>query len=65
MCGDYDWQIDECVWQSYGIVMYCNGNGVCYNFDLDDVMCLLWKVMCECVQLLKGCVLLMCEWLCL
>ena len=58
-----DRQIDERVWQSYGTTMHCNGNGACYNFDLDDAMCPSWKATRERVHSPKGRASLMREWL--
>jgi FAD/FMN-containing dehydrogenase/Fe-S oxidoreductase len=61
--GEYDRQIDERVWQSYGTAMHCNGNGACYNFDPDDAMCPSWKATRERVHSPKGRASLMREWL--
>ncbi|SAL70378.1 FAD linked oxidase domain-containing protein [Caballeronia arvi] len=61
--GEFDRQIDERVWQSYGTAMHCNGNGACYNFDPDDAMCPSWKATRERVHSPKGRASLMREWL--
>lgn len=61
--ADSDRQIDQRVWQSYGTAMHCNGNGACYNFDLDDAMCPSWKATRERRHSPKGRASLMREWL--
>lgn len=61
--GELDRQIDERVWRSYGAAMHCNGNGACYNFDLDDAMCPSWKATRQRVQSPKGRASLIREWL--
>jgi FAD/FMN-containing dehydrogenase/Fe-S oxidoreductase len=61
--GEHDRQIDERVWQSYGTALHCNGNGACYNFDPDDVMCPSWKATGERLQSPKGRASLIREWL--
>lgn len=61
--GDFDRQISERVWESYGTAMKCNGNGACYNFDPDDAMCPSWKATRDSVQSPKGRASLIREWL--
>ncbi|TWI50921.1 FAD/FMN-containing dehydrogenase [Pseudomonas duriflava] len=61
--GEYDRQIDERVWQSYGSAVHCNGNGACYNFDPDDAMCPSWKATRERQHSPKGRASLIREWL--
>ncbi|WP_034295846.1 FAD-binding and (Fe-S)-binding domain-containing protein [Herbaspirillum sp. RV1423] len=61
--GEYDRQIDERVWQSYGTAMHCNGNGACYNFDPHDAMCPSWKATRQRVHSPKGRAALTREWL--
>jgi FAD/FMN-containing dehydrogenase/Fe-S oxidoreductase len=61
--GEFDRQIDERVWQSYGSAVHCNGNGACYNFDPDDAMCPSWKATRERQHSPKGRASLMREWL--
>lgn len=61
--GQFDRQIDERVWQSYGTALKCNGNGACYNFDPDDAMCPSWKATRERVHSPKGRASLIREWL--
>jgi len=61
--GEADRQIDERVWRSFGAAMHCNGNGACYNADLDDAMCPSWKGTRERRHSPKGRASLMREWL--
>lgn len=61
--GEYDRQIDERVWQSFGAAMHCNGNGACYNADPDDAMCPSWKATRDRIHSPKGRASLMREWL--
>lgn len=61
--GEHDRQIDESVWQQYQSAVHCNGNGACYNYDLDDPMCPSWKATRDRVQSPKGRASLMREWL--
>ena len=41
--GHRDRQIPEAVRATFHGSMHCNGNGACFNFDLDDVMCPSYK----------------------
>ncbi|MGH8439394.1 MAG: D-2-hydroxyglutarate dehydrogenase YdiJ [Pseudomonas sp.] len=61
--GDYDRQIDERVWQSFGSAVHCNGNGACYNYDPNDAMCPSWKATRERQHSPKGRASLIREWL--
>jgi Fe-S oxidoreductase len=61
--GDADRTIDERVWQSYGTAVHCNGNGACYNFDLDDAMCPSWKATRQRIHSPNGRASLIREWL--
>ncbi len=61
--GELDRQIDERVWQSYGMAVHCNGNGACYNFDPDDAMCPSWKATRARIHSPKGRASLLREWL--
>ena len=61
--GDYDRQIDERVWQSFGSAVHCNGNGACYNFDPNDAMCPSWKATRQRQHSPKGRASLIREWL--
>lgn len=61
--GQFDRQIDERVWQAHAATVYCNGNGACYNYDPDDVMCPSWKATRDRVHSPKGRASLIREWL--
>ena len=61
--GQLDRTIDERAWQAYDAEVYCNGNGACYNYDVDDPMCPSWKASRDRVHSPKGRASLMREWL--
>ncbi|CAH1045284.1 D-2-hydroxyglutarate dehydrogenase YdiJ [Halomonas sp. TD01] len=61
--GQLDRTIDERAWQAYDAAVYCNGNGACYNYDLDDPMCPSWKATRDRRHSPKGRASLMREWL--
>lgn len=61
--GDYDRQISPVAWQSFGTTMHCNGNGACFNYDLNDPMCPSYKVTRNRIHSPKGRATLVKEWL--
>ncbi|RUR31382.1 D-2-hydroxyglutarate dehydrogenase YdiJ [Vreelandella nanhaiensis] len=61
--GQLDRTIDERAWQAYDAAVYCNGNGACYNYDLDDPMCPSWKATRDRRHSPKGRASLIREWL--
>ncbi|WP_235039784.1 D-2-hydroxyglutarate dehydrogenase YdiJ [Vreelandella profundi] len=61
--GQLDRTIDERAWQAYDAAVYCNGNGACYNYDVDDPMCPSWKATRDRRHSPKGRASLMREWL--
>ncbi|MGO1718318.1 MAG: (Fe-S)-binding protein, partial [Halomonas sp.] len=63
MRGQLDRTIDERAWQAYDAAVYCNGNGACYNYDLDDPMCPSWKATRDRRHSPKGRASLIREWL--
>ncbi len=63
MRGQFDRTIDERAWQAYDAAVYCNGNGACYNYDLDDPMCPSWKATHDRRHSPKGRASLIREWL--
>jgi FAD/FMN-containing dehydrogenase/Fe-S oxidoreductase len=63
MRGQLDRTIDERAWQAYDAAVYCNGNGACYNYDLDDPMCPSWKATGDRRHSPKGRASLIREWL--
>lgn len=63
MRGQLDRTIDERAWQAYDAAVYCNGNGACYNYDVDDPMCPSWKATRNRIHSPKGRASLIREWL--
>ena len=61
--GDFDRQIDAQEWRNYGATMHCNGNGACFNYELDDPMCPSYKVTRDRIHSPKGRATLVKEWL--
>ena len=61
--GKTDRNIPVQVWEGYSEAVYCNGNGVCFNWDYDDPMCPSWKVTRERIHSPKGRASLVREWL--
>ena len=61
--GQLDRTIDERAWQAYDAAVYCNGNGACYNYDVDDPMCPSWKATRDRRHSPKGRASLIREWL--
>jgi FAD/FMN-containing dehydrogenase/Fe-S oxidoreductase len=61
--GQLDRTIDERAWQAYDAAVYCNGNGACYNYDVDDPMCPSWKATRDHRHSPKGRASLIREWL--
>lgn len=61
--GDFDRQILESNWKQFDSAVYCNGNGACYNYDLDDAMCPSWKATRDRMQSPKGRSSVVREWL--
>ncbi len=61
--GERDREIPVAVWREYSEAVHCNGNGLCYNWDLNDAMCPSWKVTRDRNHSPKGRASLMREWL--
>ena len=61
--GDYDRQIAIEPWKAFGSTMHCNGNGACFNYDLDDPMCPSYKITRDRIHSPKGRASLIKEWL--
>jgi len=61
--GFYDRQIPVKVKQSFNAVLDCNGNGLCFNYDVDSPMCPSSKVTRDRRHSPKGRAGLMREWL--
>jgi FAD/FMN-containing dehydrogenase/Fe-S oxidoreductase len=63
MRGQIDRVIPIQVRKQYEEALNCNGNGACFNFDADDVMCPSWKGTRERRHSPKGRASLIREWL--
>lgn len=61
--GNFDRQIARKDWQKFSTTMHCNGNGACFNFDVDDPMCPSYKVTRDRIHSPKGRATLIKEWL--
>jgi FAD/FMN-containing dehydrogenase/Fe-S oxidoreductase len=61
--GHRDRQIPEAVREEFNVSIHCNGNGACFNFDLDDVMCPSYKFTRDRIHSPKGRAGMMREWL--
>ncbi|TCM66407.1 FAD/FMN-containing dehydrogenase [Acinetobacter calcoaceticus] len=61
--GDADRQIKVTEWNEFANTMHCNGNGACFNYDLDDPMCPSYKVTRNRIHSPKGRATLIKEWL--
>lgn len=61
--GHKDRLIPKNEWLEYGSTMHCNGNGACFNYELDDEMCPSWKATRDRVHSPKGRASLMKDWL--
>ncbi len=61
--GQLDRTIPAEVRALYPDALHCNGNGACYNYDVDDPMCPSWKATRDRIHSPKGRAGLMREWL--
>ncbi|NOL49981.1 FAD-binding and (Fe-S)-binding domain-containing protein [Pelistega europaea] len=61
--GKRDKQVSPKDWTEFGSMMHCNGNGACFNYDLDDPMCPSYKVTRNRIHSPKGRATLIKEWL--
>jgi len=61
--GQYDREISAEANQLYSGAVACNGNGACFNFSTQDVMCPSFKVTKDRVHSPKGRAVLIREWL--
>ena len=61
--GESDRAIFAHVWQGFSEAVHCNGNGACFNWDLNDAMCPSWKATRERIHSPKGRASLLREWL--
>ncbi len=60
--GAYDRQIPEAALDRFSAAVNCNGNGQCFDFDADNVMCPSSKVTRDRIHSPKGRAGLMREW---
>ena len=63
MRGQRDREIPESVRDEYAVSINCNGNGACFNYNADDVMCPSYKYSRNKLHSPKGRAGLMREWL--
>lgn len=61
--GQSDREISPSTQAEFEQALHCNGNGVCFNYDPDDVMCPSWKATGDRRHSPKGRAALMREWL--
>lgn len=61
--GQTDRHIPVQMWDQFKEAVYCNGNGVCFNWNTHDPMCPSWKGTRERVNSPKGRASLIREWL--
>lgn len=61
--GHRDRPIPAAVREDFDVSIHCNGNGACFNFDLDDVMCPSYKFTRDRIHSPKGRAGMMREWL--
>jgi hypothetical protein len=61
--GDYDKEIPAKTKSSYEVALTCNGNGACFNFNPDDVMCPSYRHSKSRLESPKGRATLVREWL--
>ncbi|WP_026878392.1 FAD-binding and (Fe-S)-binding domain-containing protein [Ignatzschineria larvae DSM 13226] len=63
--ADFNQQIHSHYWAeaAYQTTLYCNGNGACFNYDLDAAMCPSYKATRERIYSPKGRAELIKEWL--
>jgi FAD/FMN-containing dehydrogenase/Fe-S oxidoreductase len=61
--GHFDRQVPSQVRSQYEVAFSCNGNGACFNYNPDDVMCPSAKITGDRIHSPKGRASLMREWL--
>lgn len=62
MRGEKDALISTKMWNDYRDVNFCNGNGACFNYDLNSPMCPSYKATRDRVQSPKGRAVILKEW---
>jgi FAD/FMN-containing dehydrogenase/Fe-S oxidoreductase len=63
LLGERDERVPPALRESFNNAYYCNGNGACFDFDLDAVMCPSWKATRDRRHSPKGRATLLREWL--
>ena len=61
--GHFDRQVNAAMHSEYEVAFSCNGNGMCFNFNPDSVMCPSYKGMNDRIHSPKGRASLLREWL--
>ncbi len=61
--GHFDRQVNSAMQSEYEVAFSCNGNGMCFNFNPDSVMCPSYKGMNNRIHSPKGRASLLREWL--
>lgn len=63
--ADFNQQINSHHWaeNAYNTTLYCNGNGACFNYDVNSAMCPSYKATRERIHSPKGRAELIKEWL--
>ena len=61
--GHFDRQVIPSLQEAYQTAFNCNGNGACFNFHSDDIMCPSYKGMNNRIHSPKGRATLLREWL--
>ncbi|MDJ0678258.1 MAG: FAD-binding and (Fe-S)-binding domain-containing protein [Xenococcaceae cyanobacterium MO_167.B52] len=61
--GHFDRQVNSAMQSEYELAFSCNGNGMCFNFEPDSVMCPSYKGMNNRIHSPKGRASLLREWL--
>ena len=61
--GHFDRQITPALQADYESTLNCNGNGICFNYDPDDLMCPSSKITRDRIHSPKGRAGIMREWL--
>jgi FAD/FMN-containing dehydrogenase/Fe-S oxidoreductase len=61
--GHFDRQVPAAMRSEYEVAFNCNGNGACFNFHPDNVMCPSYKGMSDRIHSPKGRASLLREWL--
>lgn len=61
--GAFDRQLSSSAQTEFAVTVNCNGNGACFDYNADNVMCPSWKVTADRIHSPKGRAGIMREWL--